>query len=96
VAVTWKEGKKNKDGEVAKKNFIATCGTTLDGKSHEKKRWEVHTDGKLTHRTVDVKRLRIVDQLTSTWTEGRRSTCTTTGGRCRQGSLALESRRTTR
>jgi hypothetical protein len=56
VAVTWKEGKKNKDGEVTKKSFIATCGTTLDGKSHKKKRWDVHTDGKLTHRTVDVKR----------------------------------------
>jgi hypothetical protein len=93
VAVTWKRGRRTRTasaGEVTKTNFIATCGTTLDGKSHKKKRWEVHTDGKLTHRTVDVKRLRIVDK----YFDGGQTIDVHNHGR--QGSLALESRRTTR
>ena len=39
-AVTWNEGKKdNKTGKIIRKNFIATCGTTLEAPPHKKKRW---------------------------------------------------------
>ena len=90
TAVAWKEGKKGKDGEIIKKNFIATCGTTLPGKPHKKKRWDVHADGSLTHRTVDVKRPCIAGE----YFDGAQAI--DVHNHARQGSLALESRRTTR
>jgi hypothetical protein len=59
MAVSWNEGKKDKTTEkIVKKNIIATCGTTLAGRAHKKRRWQVHEDGTISKVTIDIKRPR--------------------------------------
>jgi hypothetical protein len=56
LAISWNEGKKDKIIEkIVKKNIIATCGTTLQGKAHKKRRWQVHEDGTISTMTIDIK-----------------------------------------
>ena len=58
-AVTWNEGQKDKHGKIAKKNIVATCGTTLPAPPHFKRRWNVHESG-TDYFNVPVKRPCIV------------------------------------
>ena len=45
-AVAWNDGKKDKKtGEIIRKNFVASCGITLPGVGHRKRRWTVDDDG---------------------------------------------------
>ena len=45
-AVTWNDGKKDKKtGDIIRKNFVASCGVTLPGVGHRKRRWTVDDDG---------------------------------------------------
>eukprot|EP00750_Incisomonas_marina_P005668 INCI14073.1.p1 GENE.INCI14073.1~~INCI14073.1.p1 ORF type:complete len:625 (+),score=97.77 INCI14073.1:326-2200(+) len=91
MAVTWNEGKTNKKNKkITKKNIIATCGTTLPGAPHKKRRWCVHANGSLSKHTVDVKRPRVTAECFN----GAQMIDVHNHGR--QGSLALESRRTQR
>ena len=46
-AVTWNDGKKDKStGDIIRKNIIASCGTTLPGVGHRKRRWTVDQEGR--------------------------------------------------
>ena len=53
-AVSWHDRKR--------KNLISTCGTTLDGPPHEKKRWRNFNSGRTEYFTVTVPRPDIVAQ----------------------------------
>ena len=59
IAVSWNECKKVKS-EVQRKNIIATCGTTLPGSAHRKRRWTVDDAGVCTTFHVEVPRPQIV------------------------------------
>ena len=55
-AITWNDGKKAKDGSITRKNIIATCGTSLPGVSHKKRRWRVDEHGRSTYYFHEVPR----------------------------------------
>ena len=45
-AVTWNDGRKDKKtGSIIHKNVLASCGVTLPGVDHRKRRWTVDADG---------------------------------------------------
>jgi len=46
-AVTWNDGKKDKKtGDIIHKSFVASCGTTLAGVGHRKRRWTIDDNGR--------------------------------------------------
>ena len=62
-AITWNDGKKDKKtGEIVRKNFIASCGTTLASTDHRKRRWRIGTDGRSEDYFVRVPRPQIVTE----------------------------------
>lgn len=52
-ALSWHDKKR--------KNLIATCGTTLDGEPHKKKRWRNFNNGKTEYFTASIPRPNIVE-----------------------------------
>jgi hypothetical protein len=91
MAVSWNEGKKDKTTEkIVKKNIISTCGTTLAGQAHKKRRWQVHEDGTISKVTIDIKRPRVTEEYFTG------AQAIDVHNHYRQGTLALEARRTNR
>ena len=63
-AVTWNDGKKDKKtGMIVRKNFVASCGTTLAASTaHRKRRWRIGADGRSEDYFVTVPRPQIVQE----------------------------------
>ena len=62
-AVSWNDGKKDKKtGAIVRKNIVASCGTTLAGTDHRKRRWRIGPDGRSHTFFVRVPRPQIVTQ----------------------------------
>jgi len=60
-AVTWNDGKKdNKTGEIMRKNIVASCGTTLPGPGHNKRRWTLDENRHATFVPKTIPRPQIV------------------------------------
>ena len=65
-AVGWNDGKKdNKTGRVIRKCIVGTCGTTLPGTAHRKRRWRLDNAGHASTYFVEVPRPLIVDNYFS-------------------------------
>ena len=82
--------KDNKTGKIIRKNFIATCGTTLEAPPHKKKRWNNNSDGTTTYYTKSIKQPQIVHN----YFQGAQKI--DVHNHYRQGWLQLESRDTNR
>ena len=90
-AVGWNEGKRDKKtGQIIRKQFIGTCATSVAGRSHRKRRWEVNDDGSTTKYYFDVKRPNLVEAYYNG------AQMIDVHNHLRQGSLRLEARKTKR
>ena len=89
-AITWNDGKKAKDGTIMRKNIVATCGTSLPGVAHKKRRWRVDEDGRSTYYFHSVPR----PHITTTYFDNAQMIDVHNHKRQGRAGLALESRGT--
>ena len=62
-AVTWNDGKRDKKtGEIMRKNIVASCGTTLPGRGHKKRRWTLDDNQHATFVPKTIPRPQIVEE----------------------------------
>ena len=62
-AVGWNDGKKEKGtGTIIRKCIVGSCGTTLPGTAHRKRRWRVNAAGRATTFFVNIPRPMMVTE----------------------------------